>query len=268
MFDAHGVGTSTATPTEPFGYGAQAGYYTDLETGLQCLSWRYYDPAAGRFLTRDPISYAGGVNLYSYVGNGPVDGWDPRGLFGWKQIGSGFLAAGQAILSIPHRFGDWVMSGFESLGRMKLKKGTPTLQDANPEAYPALPRAGREIGSFIHDEGSDIIGAIAVGGTAAVAEGASCDAVAGGTAGNPNRAYSARVLLRAAQEPGPYHNFPETFDAWIFGGNRTVVSPTYTLYTRPGTINGVDGIFEIGVRPSGSGQTEIITHRFFRPVRQ
>ena len=38
----------------------------------------YYDPQAGRFLTRDPMGYAGGLNLYAYCGNdrrpGPRDG--------------------------------------------------------------------------------------------------------------------------------------------------------------------------------------------------
>ncbi|MGE0496183.1 MAG: RHS repeat-associated core domain-containing protein, partial [Vulcanimicrobiota bacterium] len=34
----------------------------------------------GRFLSRDPISFAGGLNLYGYVGGNPVNGVDPAGL--------------------------------------------------------------------------------------------------------------------------------------------------------------------------------------------
>ena len=45
-----------------FGFGAQAGDYTDAETGLCLLTHRYYDPAQGRFVTRDPIGYDGGIN--------------------------------------------------------------------------------------------------------------------------------------------------------------------------------------------------------------
>ncbi len=44
------------------------------------LTHRYYDPAEGRFLTRDPIGYAGGLNLYAYCGNNPVGRSDPSGL--------------------------------------------------------------------------------------------------------------------------------------------------------------------------------------------
>ncbi|NSW79679.1 MAG: RHS repeat-associated core domain-containing protein [Chthonomonadetes bacterium] len=51
-----------------------------METGLLLLAYRYLDPATGRFLTRDPIGVDGGVNLYTYVGNGVVIKADPRGL--------------------------------------------------------------------------------------------------------------------------------------------------------------------------------------------
>lgn len=66
--------------SDPFGYKAQFGFYTDTETGLQLLTFRYYDPSSGRFLTRDPTSYLGGVNLYNYVANNPINFIDPLGL--------------------------------------------------------------------------------------------------------------------------------------------------------------------------------------------
>ena len=55
--------------------------YLDTETGLYYFGYRYYLPRLGRWINRDPISEEGGVNLYGYVGNGPIDGVDPDGLW-------------------------------------------------------------------------------------------------------------------------------------------------------------------------------------------
>ncbi len=41
---------------------------------------RYYDPAAGRFLSEDPIGFGGGSDFYEYVLNSPTDYTDPAGL--------------------------------------------------------------------------------------------------------------------------------------------------------------------------------------------
>ena len=55
------------------------GQYHDHETGLHYNRYRYYDPRAGRFISKDPISYAGGLNLYAYAPN--PTGWvDALGL--------------------------------------------------------------------------------------------------------------------------------------------------------------------------------------------
>ena len=42
---------------------------------------RSYNAALGRWLQRDPIGYAGGINLYEYVGGRPAIGIDPAGEF-------------------------------------------------------------------------------------------------------------------------------------------------------------------------------------------
>ena len=41
---------------------------------------RYYDPMAGRFVSRDPIGFRGGINLYNYTGSNPINRADPSGL--------------------------------------------------------------------------------------------------------------------------------------------------------------------------------------------
>ncbi|NWG91434.1 MAG: RHS repeat-associated core domain-containing protein [Parvularculaceae bacterium] len=51
--------------------------------GLYNNRARAYSPAAGRFMQADPIGYSGGMNLYAYVGNDPVNATDPWGLRGW-----------------------------------------------------------------------------------------------------------------------------------------------------------------------------------------
>ncbi len=42
------------------------------------------DTTTGRWLTRDPIGYADGMNLYEYVVSNPLDIVDPFGLDGWQ----------------------------------------------------------------------------------------------------------------------------------------------------------------------------------------
>ncbi|WP_446443669.1 RHS repeat domain-containing protein, partial [Pseudomonas sp. 1176_21] len=59
------------------------GQYHDRETGLHYNRYRYYDPGIGRFVSKDPISYSGGLNLYQYALN-PTDCVDPLGLAGRK----------------------------------------------------------------------------------------------------------------------------------------------------------------------------------------
>jgi RHS repeat-associated protein len=121
-----------------------------------------------------------------------------------------------------------------------------------------------EAGSVAADES----GAIAAEDTATAA------ADAGSTA--PTRIYSARALVRMAGGDS-YHNFPESFNQTIFDqGTRSVVPDYFNKaapllsndsvnYTLPGSINSVEGEYQIFTRPSMSGNVEMIMHRFFMP---
>jgi hypothetical protein len=47
---------------------------------------RYYDPASGRFLQRDPIGILGGLNVYAYVENYATGAIDPSGTESLKEM--------------------------------------------------------------------------------------------------------------------------------------------------------------------------------------
>jgi uncharacterized protein RhaS with RHS repeats len=57
---------------------------------------RWYDPQAKRFITEDPIGLDGGINLYAYTGNNPINKIDPTGLF-FKELKNWLLGIGQRL---------------------------------------------------------------------------------------------------------------------------------------------------------------------------
>jgi len=63
-----------------WGYQVEHSTLTDPGIGLHYLQQRYYDSAIGRFVSEDPIGHTGGLNLYRYVENDPINGVDPFGL--------------------------------------------------------------------------------------------------------------------------------------------------------------------------------------------
>ena len=77
---------------QPFGF--TGGLY-DADAGLVHLGARDYDAEVGRFISKDPILFAGGdTNLYGYTFNDPVNFIDPSGHFGIAGAAVGFLSGG------------------------------------------------------------------------------------------------------------------------------------------------------------------------------
>jgi len=71
----------TSSIVNPFGYKGALGYYTNGETGDVYVRARTFSPTIGRWLTRDPIGWLGGLlNLYGYAAANPVANCDPSGL--------------------------------------------------------------------------------------------------------------------------------------------------------------------------------------------
>lgn len=64
--------------------------YTDTETGLLYYGFRYYQPSAGRWLSREPAGEDAGENLYLFCDNTSVGGVDHLGL--WPETSSDYRA--------------------------------------------------------------------------------------------------------------------------------------------------------------------------------
>ena len=93
MLDS-GSGTLTTAGNQPYGESASllgtfrfTGQRLDPETGgstaqpsgLYYYRARMYSPTWGRFLQPDPLNFGGGLNLYAYVNNDPLNLTDPSG---------------------------------------------------------------------------------------------------------------------------------------------------------------------------------------------
>ena len=85
--------------------------FTDTETGLVYYGFRYYQPGLGRWLGRDPIEEKGGLNLYGFVRNNPVNSWDLLGMWPVVSIviNGGTTAAGN---------GRYASGGFGTAGSL------------------------------------------------------------------------------------------------------------------------------------------------------
>jgi RHS repeat-associated protein len=83
------VDASTGNSIPQSGHGVRhfyTGHDFQAELGLYLTHYRAYEPNLGRWLSADPIGEAGGINLYGYVGNDPINGLDPYGLYDFYEF--------------------------------------------------------------------------------------------------------------------------------------------------------------------------------------
>jgi RHS repeat-associated protein len=80
-YDPYGNPLQTTAPVTDYGY---AGMFIHQASGLYLTLFRAYDPYSGRWLSRDPAGeLVGGINLYGYVDQDPVNLSDQLGLWGF-----------------------------------------------------------------------------------------------------------------------------------------------------------------------------------------
>jgi RHS repeat-associated protein len=63
-------------PTQPYTY---TGREWEPEAALYFNRARFYSPEFGRFISKDPFGEKGGINLYGYTANDPLNATDPNG---------------------------------------------------------------------------------------------------------------------------------------------------------------------------------------------
>jgi RHS repeat-associated protein len=87
-YTAFGERISTSGTAETrYQYAGGWGYQSHDDFPFLHVGARYYDPESGRFLQRDPIGIAGGVNVYLYVLANPIVAVDPSGLMSRRMAG-------------------------------------------------------------------------------------------------------------------------------------------------------------------------------------
>ncbi len=138
--------------------------YETPETGWLEYTFRLYNPATGRWASQDPIGEEGGINLYGFVGNNPVNLVDPLGLvewwnawipgqYSWEMAITSFRA-GDPVMGVSHMsayVGEvaFTLATFGAgSGAYQATRGTavcsPSVVDKTPRLFHYTDSAGRQ----------------------------------------------------------------------------------------------------------------------------
>jgi len=139
-----------------------AGYLYDPVSALNFTQHRAYMPFSGRWLSRDPLGMAGGVNQYTYAGNDPINSRDPSGLqaidpeqavvlveelpelaTATEEVASGageaFLAQVRSALQggvVPEQFESWAPAGGTPAINAMVAEGSDLAAEATAASVP------------------------------------------------------------------------------------------------------------------------------------
>jgi len=97
------------------------GHFYHAPSDLHLALYRAYDPSLGMWLSRDPIAENGGINLYAYAANNPINLIDILGL----SPGAGLNFASERYSDLVVSIGDFdgAKAGLDKAGRIIDKEG-------------------------------------------------------------------------------------------------------------------------------------------------
>ena len=215
------------------------GYVYDQETGLYYVSSRYYDPKICRFINADAFASTGqgiiGNNMFAYCGNNPVTRVDIGGYF-WDTVFdiASLVYSAIEVFNNPDDIGAWV----------------GLVCDVVDVAIPCvggLGEAARAVDAAV--DAADTIHDV-INTTDTLTDGIK---------------YTDKVLKQMENTSDLHHSFPSVIDTFVDLNNAVDLvggdNVTRKIIKIPGSINGIDGVFEYIIDLDGW-----CNHRYFRKL--
>ena len=124
--------TKTGVLDQPYQFSTKP---YDEKTGLSYYGYRFYSPEIGRWMTKDPLQeMGGGLNLYGFALNNPVNYADPTGEFIWVAIPIGIglgILLGVAVEAVQTRIEEYEQREKKKIQEMQSM--TPLCEEVGKE---------------------------------------------------------------------------------------------------------------------------------------
>jgi len=181
-------------------------------SGLYYYGYRFYEPSLQRWVNRDPLGEAGGLNLHGFAGNRPSDVVDPHGRV-WDtvwDIGNVIYDVGKMVYGYLAEDDELIREGRDDLALDAAAAVIPFVPAGSTKALRAA-RGLKRCGDNALGLADDVLEATAKSADEA------CDAAEGGTA---YRVMSEAELAGAKvgkYADGPYMNPADSGNKWVWG---------------------------------------------------